>query len=90
MRGPVSGRLREERKEQASHASESTAKNEGEEIGADFMLTGGIHSILDQYKKESVIYYQVNLELIEVESNRKVWIGEKKIKKHVKHQRVAF
>jgi hypothetical protein len=30
-----------------------------------------------------VIFYQINLELVNIESNRKVWIGDKKIKKYV-------
>ncbi len=76
--------LREERLEQASHASESTAKAAGEEIGADFMLKGVINTIVDQVEGKRVVFYQVNLELINLETNRKVWIGEKKIKKFIK------
>ncbi|MGE5893431.1 MAG: penicillin-binding protein activator LpoB, partial [bacterium] len=40
--------IREERKDQAIHASESTAKARGEEIGADYMLKGTIGSIIDK------------------------------------------
>ncbi len=79
--------LREERLEQASHASEATAKAAGEEIGADFMLKGVINTIVDQIGGKRVIFYQVNLELINLETNRKVWIGEKKIKKFIKQSR---
>ena len=79
--------LREERLEQASHASEATAKAAGEEIGADFMLKGVINTIVDQVGGKRVIFYQVNLELINLETNRKAWIGEKKIKKFIKQSR---
>ncbi|MFV1950450.1 MAG: penicillin-binding protein activator LpoB [Nitrospinota bacterium] len=82
------GELREERLEQASHASGETAKAAGEEIGADFMLKGSINTIVDQVKGKRVIFYQVNLELINLETNRKVWIGEKKIKKFIKQRRL--
>ncbi len=78
------GDLREERKDQAAHSSEDTAKAEHQETGADFMLQGAINTILDKEKRKSVMFYQVDLELIEIETHKKVWIGEKKIKKYIK------
>ncbi len=82
------GEIREERRDQAVHSTEETAKSEGEEIGADFMLQGTINSIMDKVEGKAVVFYQVNLELVAIESNRKVWIGEKKIKKLVKRARI--
>jgi len=82
--------LRDERKDQASHSSEMTAKSEGEEIGADFMLKGTINTILDKISGKSVMFYQVNLELIAIETNKKVWIGDKKIKKFIKKSRMGL
>ena len=82
--------LRKERLDQASHASEETAKSEGEEIGADFMLKGTINTIADQIEGKKVMYYQVNLELMDIEKHRKVWIGEKKIKKFIKQNKYSF
>jgi uncharacterized protein (TIGR02722 family) len=82
--------LREERKEQAKYSSEETAKAFGEEIGADYMLKGSINTILDKIEGKAVIFYQVNLELIDLESNRKVWIGDKKIKKFVKRRKLGL
>lgn len=82
--------IRDERKDQAGHASEATAKEEGEETGADFMLQGAINTISDRVEGKEVKYYQVNLELIDIQSHRKAWIGEKKIKKLVKRSRFGF
>ena len=82
--------LREERVDQAAHSSEETAKEEGQEIGADFMLQGSINTITDRIEGKQVKYYQVNLELIEIENHKKVWLGEKKIKKFVKKSRFGF
>jgi len=75
--------LRTERVDQQDYASTETAKNWGLELGADYMLQGTINSIVDTYKKEKIIYYQINLELSHLETNEIVWIGEKKIKKYV-------
>lgn len=75
--------LRNERVDQQNFASSETAKDWGLELGADFMLQGTINSIVDTYKKEKIIYYQINLELSNLETNEIVWIGEKKIKKYI-------
>ena len=54
------------------------------------MLQGSINTIKDEIKGKYVILYQVNLELIELESNLKAWIGQKEIKKYVKRSRFTF
>ncbi|MCX7727111.1 MAG: penicillin-binding protein activator LpoB [Chitinispirillaceae bacterium] len=82
--------LREEKADMQENASAQTAKSLGEETGADLMLIGTINTIVDQEGGKSVIFYQTNLELVEIESNRKVWIGEKKIKKFVERAKVTF
>lgn len=84
------GELRKERVDQAANATEATAKEQGQETGADFMLKGSINTITDRIEGKQVKYYQVNLELMHIETNRKVWIGEKKIKKLVKQSRFGF
>ncbi len=76
--------LRTERDEQnQGYTSPETAKKWGLELGADFMLQGTINSIVDSYKKEKVVYYQIDLELTNLETNEVVWMGDKKIKKQV-------
>jgi uncharacterized protein (TIGR02722 family) len=81
------GELRQERKEQQTWSREETQKRLAAETGADFMLQGSIKSIVDQEGKEQVIFYQIDLEMVQLESNEKVWIGNKKIKKHIKRSR---
>ena len=54
------------------------------------MLQGAINTISDRIEGKEIKYYQVNLELIDIQSHRKVWIGEKKIKKLVKRNRFGF
>lgn len=75
--------IRQERIEQQSYASEETTKRLAEELGADFVLQGSIKSIIDAVDGQKVVYYQVNLQLVNTESNETVWIGEKKLKKLV-------
>lgn len=77
--------LREEKIDmQKGFTSAKTVKSLAEETGADFMLKGVINSIQDKDGRKKVIYYQIDLELINIETNQKVWIGDKKIKKYIK------
>ena len=82
--------VREERKEQDLNASEATRKAMGQEKGADFMLKGTINTIIDAEGKTQLRYYQVDLTLISLVDNRKVWVGQKKIKKLVERSKLRF
>ncbi len=75
--------LRNERMDQQKYASVETAKEWGKELGADYIMQGSVNSIVDSYKKEKVVMYQINLELTDLETNEIVWIGDKKIKKYI-------
>lgn len=82
--------LRQERKEQQAFAREETAKRLAAETGADYMVEGSIKTIFDKEGRRQVKFYQVDLEMIHIETNEKVWIGSKKIKKYVKKARFSW
>jgi penicillin-binding protein activator len=82
--------IRGEREDQQSWASEETAKRLAAETGADFMMQGVITSITDAVQGKKVVYYQVNMELVNLETTEKVWIGEKKIKKYIERSGVKW
>ena len=77
--------LRAERADQQTNSSVSTMKKFVLENGADYMLQGSINSIVDALNRKKVVYYQVNLELTNLQTSEVVWIGEKKIAKYVKN-----
>lgn len=82
--------VREERRDQAVHALEETQKGPGREIGADFMMKGSISTIQDESEGVKSVYYQVDLDLIDLENNVKSWYGQKKIKKVIERKRFLF
>ena len=82
--------LREERADQQTYSSEESVKNWGRELGADYMLGGTINSIEDYANGDMVVFYQVDLTLIDLESNIKVWLGQKKIKKYIERARASM
>jgi PBP1b-binding outer membrane lipoprotein LpoB len=82
--------LRNEVADQQGNATEETAKELHQETGADWMLTGTINTIVDQEGGKSVIFYQVDLELTDLQSHKKLWMGDKKIKKFVSQDSVKL
>ena len=78
-------KLRDERADQQEYASVATTKRWRQEKGADFMLQGVVNSIVDVDNNKKVVFYQVDLECSDLETNEKVWLGTKKIKKFIKN-----
>jgi len=80
--------IREERLDQQQNASIETTSKMARELGADFMMIGNISSIVDEAidSKTLAVFYTVNLEFVNVETNQKVWIGNKKIKKLIERR----
>ncbi|MBE0482859.1 MAG: penicillin-binding protein activator LpoB [Bacterioplanes sp.] len=71
--------IRDERRDQELNARDARAQ--GQEKAADFALSGTINSFVDQVGKQRVTFYQVDMRLIDMESNIEVWTGQKKIQK---------
>ncbi len=82
--------LRQERAEQQEFSSLETAKKLANETGADFVLKGFISTQNDFFDGEAVKFYQVDLELIQLETNEKVWLDTKKIKKLVDQDELSL
>jgi uncharacterized protein (TIGR02722 family) len=74
--GDTRNDLRIERQEQQGNASEETTAALGKEIGADFMLTGSVRTIVDRDGNRSVRTYYVTAELTNIETNARMWIGQ--------------
>ena len=81
------GQVREEREDQQQNASAETRARMRNELGADFIVVGEITSIEDIEGGQEVIYYQVDLNLTDLESSERVWIGQTRIKKFVERSR---
>jgi hypothetical protein len=82
--------VRDERKDQDLNARADTRNAMGKELGADFMLTGTINTIVDPNGSEQLLFYQVNMTLISLADNRKVWVGQKDIRKLVTRSKMRF
>jgi uncharacterized protein (TIGR02722 family) len=77
------GEIRDERLQQRDWSDPATVKRMGLELGADFMMIGQITDSVERSRDQRTIvnYYQMNLELVHLETNEKVWIQTEEIKK---------
>jgi len=82
--------LRKERMDQQGEANPDTIKRLGMETGADFMMQGIITSTTDAVEGKKAVAYKTDLELISIETNEKVWIGTKQIKKVIEQAKSRF
>jgi hypothetical protein len=74
--GDTRANLRAERQDQQGNASEATTAAIGKEIGADFMMTGSVRTIVDRDGNRSVRTYFVTAELTSIETNARMWMGQ--------------
>ncbi len=78
-------KLREERAQQQDFSNPATMAKWGEETGANLMLFGEMTSETDTYNKKRVVNYITTLFLTDTETNKRVWYGQKEIKKFIKN-----
>lgn len=84
--------IRAERGDQQGRATLDTASELAREVGADYMLTGTINDKVDESLDGGTVslFYVVNLELINIETNEISWIGTERIKKIVERSRYSL
>jgi penicillin-binding protein activator len=80
--------IRDERLDQQEYAAAATRNRLAMEQGASYMLQGEIQSIEDREGRRRVVFYQVDLTLVDLESNNRVWMGQHKIKKYIEDPRI--
>ena len=73
--------VRQERLDQTSNTRAGTGQPPGQVPGADFMLQGTISTLVDELDSTKMLFYQVDLELLDIAGNVKIWQGQMKVKK---------
>ncbi|MBR9988371.1 MAG: penicillin-binding protein activator LpoB [Gemmatimonadetes bacterium] len=82
--------IRDERRDQQENASAATRARMAQETGARYMLQGNIEAIEDREGRERVIFYQIDATLVDLQSNERVWAGQKQIKKVITNARARM
>jgi uncharacterized protein (TIGR02722 family) len=74
----------DEIKYQQGNVKKDMAKKGGKQIGASYMLTGGVSSSVHQMDELKTVTYQTVLKLTDIESAEIVWTNKYEIKKRFK------
>ncbi len=81
--------IRDERADQQTNASAETRARMAREMGARFMLQGDVQAIEDSEGRERIVFYQVDVTLLDLETNVRTWMGQHKIKKYIQRRRLT-
>jgi penicillin-binding protein activator len=82
--------VRDERRDQQENARADTRARMAQETGARYMLQGNIEAIEDREGRERVVFYQIDATLVDLQSNERVWAGQKRIKKVITNSRARM
>ncbi len=76
--------------QQSGYVDPSKAKGPGQQTSADYLMTGGISSIIQQVGKDKLVYYKVTFNLTSIKTSEIVWTDEKEIRKQFKKRSVGY
>ncbi len=82
--------LRQEREDARKWASLRRNREVAGETGADYILKGVMSSILDEEGGRRIVFYQVDLSLIDLEDNTIIWAGQERIRKYIRRPLFTF
>ena len=82
--------LRDEKLDQQGNATEETMAAVAAETGADYMLMGTFTTQTDAIDGKKVVLYKVDMEMIDITTNQKMWIDSKEIKKFIERSKNSW
>ncbi len=65
----------------SGYVDPNSAKVPGQQVGADYMLTGEISSIVQQVGRDKMVYYKMTTKLHNLRTNLIEWTEEKQLRK---------
>jgi uncharacterized protein (TIGR02722 family) len=74
----------------SGYVKQDTAKGPGQQVGADFLLTGQITSIVHEVGSDKMIYYKFTMQLSNLKSGLIEWTDEKELRKKFRKHNVGM
>lgn len=66
-----------------------TAKSRGNQASVDFIITGDLSSNVQQVGKDKVVYYKLNVNLVDVDKNIITWADEREVRKKYRKRNIS-
>ena len=66
-----------------------TAKSRGNQASVNFIITGDLSSNVQQVGKDKVVYYKLNVNLVDVDKNIITWADEREVRKKYRKRNIS-
>ena len=76
--------------QQSGYVRPDEAKGPGEQVSADFLMTGELSSIVQQVGNDKLVYYKMTVKLNNVRTGVMEWTDEKEIRKKFEKRSVSW
>ncbi|MFV8249876.1 penicillin-binding protein activator LpoB [Bdellovibrio bacteriovorus] len=73
---------------QASNVEKSTRAVAGEQVGASYLLSGTLSSVVQEVGKDKSVYYKLTLSFTDIRTGVVIWSDHKQIRKVYKKRRI--
>lgn len=70
--------------------SDTSKKEAGGQVGADFILNGRLDSIVQEVGKDKTVYYKLTLNMTNLKTGLTAWTNQKQIRKAFKKQSIGL
>jgi hypothetical protein len=76
--------------QESEYVDQATAIKKGSQIGVQYLITGELGSNIQQVGNDKLIFYRLNMNLIDVKTNVIEWSGDREIRKKYRKRSVGF
>ncbi len=74
----------------SGYVKDGAAKGPGQQVSADFILSGDISSIVQEVGADKIVYYKMTAKLLNVRTGAVAWADEKELRKKFEKRGVGF
>jgi uncharacterized protein (TIGR02722 family) len=74
----------------SGYVKQDSAKGPGEQVGADYLMTGEISSIIQEVGQDKLVYYKMTSKLHNLKSGIIEWSDEKELRKKFQKRGVTW
>ncbi len=76
--------------QESEYVDQASAVKRGGQLGVQYLITGELHSNVQQVGNDKLVFYRLNMNLIDVKTNVIEWSGDREIRKKYRKRSVGF
>lgn len=76
--------------QQSGYVQQDQAKGPGQQVSADYIVTGEMSQNIQQVGRDKLVYYKMTMKLTNIRTGELAWTDEKEIRKKFKKKAVSW